>query len=498
MRENNFENKVKDLLYDHQEAAPDVLGKVFQKRTPLYILRNKLILNKYKLLAASIAVGFFIGLFSLFNDLFQDDNNVVDNTGTESTITQPSQKSENADVTDYTDNKIQAEESNDNSNAASPLNKMDKAVSNMLNDTRKPNTGLSTNSTNNGSIVSTNDDSPKATPIYNIDVKPGNSDEATNDLNNVKGQQVASADQNSEKATDSKNITTDAEPQNNISEVEDKGAIVKDDRNPSEIETSSNVNEADQTQEPGNGEEFELPKTLPSKWSISFGAGLGLGNRDLESKDASSMIVRNQSEKQSLSYSTELMLNYAATEQLDVFIGANLFKRRESMVYEYPYTVTNQNITSKVVIQQHPVFGPRPVTVYDTTYTTEDKLNSGSSNNVYNHITVPLGLRYTLQYNERLGISMSLSGGLEVVTSAKGMVLDGAYNEISLSNSYNKPAFGKVLGCGIGLSYKMNENWSLLFEPRGMWYLSPSSIDGTNVNQWEQGYNAMFGLKFRL
>jgi hypothetical protein len=57
MQDKNFEHQVKDLLYNHEEAAPNVMNNVFEKRTPLYVFRNKLILNKYKLIAAAALIG---------------------------------------------------------------------------------------------------------------------------------------------------------------------------------------------------------------------------------------------------------------------------------------------------------------------------------------------------------------------------------------------------------------------------------------------------------
>jgi len=57
MQDKKFEHQVKDLLYNHEEAAPNVMNNVFEKRTPLYVFRNKLILNKYKLIAAAALIG---------------------------------------------------------------------------------------------------------------------------------------------------------------------------------------------------------------------------------------------------------------------------------------------------------------------------------------------------------------------------------------------------------------------------------------------------------
>src|SRR5210317_865424 len=81
MKINEFEKGIKDLLHDQHEAAPDVLGNIFEKRTPLYILKNKLLLSKYKLIAAAVVTGAVIWLWP-FNTSQNADSGVVETTET--------------------------------------------------------------------------------------------------------------------------------------------------------------------------------------------------------------------------------------------------------------------------------------------------------------------------------------------------------------------------------------------------------------------------------
>jgi hypothetical protein len=53
MKSNDFDNLLKGI-YDHEEIAPNVMEGVFERRSAWYIFRNRLFIQKYKLMAAAV------------------------------------------------------------------------------------------------------------------------------------------------------------------------------------------------------------------------------------------------------------------------------------------------------------------------------------------------------------------------------------------------------------------------------------------------------------
>jgi hypothetical protein len=498
MQENKFENQVRDLLYDHQVTAPDVISKVFEKRTPLHIFRNRLLLNKYKLLAAGLMISVLAFLFTLQFDKTKSEPPVLveNQTGNSQTIIH--------DETLITDSKndqqIVVELPNDYAEAVE-INKTP-----ILSGTQISNDD--SNQDNFGPLVSQHTQQNKVLQTLN-DVN--NSRQTTQSRSDVPNQI-----QISEASVDISQVDKlGSEPIreaiiSSIQEVDDEIVVeipahveVENTNDPSNLkqvfDKATESSSTDNAITTGEDEDFGLTKTKMSRFSITIGAGPGIGSRKVASGgDHETVVARDNTETQRLSFSTDLLLNYKASSNVEFFSGASLFNRREKMSYEHAVQVTETNITSKKVIEYHPVFGTREITVFDTAYNTKDVNVSGSHNNSYKHVTIPLGIRYTLYRSKTLGVYGSAHFGFEIMTQTEGYILDGQYNEVNLSDGFSRTSLGSSAGISGGVAILLNERLNLLIEPRTTWYLKPTNSPNYPINQLDRGSSLLIGLKYSL
>lgn len=492
MQENNFENQVKDLLYNHSESAPNVMGKVFEKRTPLYIFKNRLILHKYKLMAAAVLIGLLAFLFNMKSDktdsvlpiVAETETNQVDetpNTEAESienqmaqideTIAEPTKNTNPNSTSGVATNGTQQTQSNINNSdlsTSSPGTKILRyRMLKELANTKKQGKG------DDGSWGTGTPQSEK--PIGNTSGEfVNNTTESNTNKQDVPTDQTQSEKDQTQNTTNTANDT--------------KTTIAK-----TEAPTSSSEDNT------GGDEDFELPKTKDGKWSVSFNTVIGSGSRNLDAMgDMASVVVRDATETANLSYGAELLLNYKLSDNFDLYSGFNYFNRREKMVYMHNTQVTDMDITSKKVIEHHPVFGTREVTVYDTSYTTRNVQSNGDFNNSYKHFYIPLGLRYTLYLNETVGIYFDVNGGLEVRTKTSGTILNDQYQELSLDNGFARTSLGNMVGVNAGVSFLVDERLSVLTGLRGKMFLNPTNNQDYPINQYDKGFGLMVGLKYDL
>ncbi|MFT5725605.1 MAG: hypothetical protein ACI9JN_002731, partial [Bacteroidia bacterium] len=308
MQEKNFEHQVKDLLYDHQEAAPDVMSKVFEKRTPLYVFRNRLILNKYKLLAASLVIGLVIVYFGLVNKPNNQIKEAV--VSSETTQSQSVEQQAQRDATELTDLNTSTQEQ-----VTETTTDVATTSPNVVEGTSEstPSVLPSVAVIDNGAQIETQSQaidnqienqvqnandlavSESSTEVNHIDA--ANNIESTNPQIIVVEQPDVSND-NQQSESKELPVVVVANDQSDV-------VIAASDKDVSE-EASNDAGEA--TDDAG---EFEMPKTKLSNWSVSLGYGLGLGNRTLDNAgDKQIVAARNNSESQKLSYTTDLFVNY--------------------------------------------------------------------------------------------------------------------------------------------------------------------------------------------
>jgi hypothetical protein len=503
MKQQSFEDKVRDLVYHHEEAAPNVMDKVFEKRTPWYVLRNKLSLYKYRIAAA---VALIAGLFLLFNPFGKPTTSENANTPVrteqiaEPTTTPISKDTEQTEPVEHNVESHQsiAESSTSGNQPGVEVNPsyptggsttpVESTGSNPTNDvTEDPTSPSQPDGTvpSGGEVVSSDDadvgkDEPTKDPV-----KP-NTDEGSVDKTNEG--EIA---QNDSDVTEEDKTPQDGDKTGEDIVVEDKTTDIADADQPTD---SEGVNDVNEDEDPLG----TTPATPIRKWSIGMSYGPSTGNRRFDNVGEASLInARNAAEKALYSNTAEVTLNYAATPNVDFYVGLNYFNRRERMNYVQTTTTTSVDVTSRQVVEYHPVLGPRTITVYDTVTNSVTVENNITSLNNYNHYIIPLGFRYTLYANKNLGIFINGNAGLEFMTRAKGQVL-GANNELIDLSNFGRTQFGTSLSAGAGLALRMNDRMTALFEPRATFYLSPTNNQDYALNQWDQGYGFMVGLKYGL
>lgn len=489
MQDKNFENQVKELLYNHSETAPNVMGKVFEKRTPLYVFKNRLILHKYKLMAAAVLIGLIAFLFNTPIDKSQTNTPVAEQT-TAPSENLPNNNNDQTSDPAIAQNDTESNMVEDNPYKEESTNQVAQDVSDQSHTTVETNTHTNTPSTSennrrseitgnraNQSIISQND-VPTITPDNDNAIAEGSAFE-----NNV--------DKTSEKPIPSE--------QPEVKEKQIVDNVEKVDNEP-KVNSAESIVETTTSDDNGVGDDdFDVPTTKPSKFSLSFGTIVGVGGRSLDqSGDNATIDMRNSSESQKLSYGAEILLNYRLSNNLDIYSGLSFYDRREGMRYDYTTQVTDMQVQSKKVIEHHPVFGTREITVYDTSYSTRNVQANGDYNNSYKHVFIPVGLRYTLYYSDRWGVHMSFNGGLEVVTQTTGTILTDQYQELSLDKGFARTSAGGMVGLGIGGSYLLNDRLSLLGEFKGNIFLDPTNGPAYPINQTDRGYGLMLGLKYDL
>ncbi len=496
----NFEDKIKDLVYNHTESAPDVMDKVFEKRTPLYVFRNKLVLHKYKLIAASLGLAFLLFMFNIGGD-----------QGTQ--IPNDQQTTQQIDADKLNSGQIDQEttQMKHDDNKGRPI--LDGSSNHNQGSAEEPlytNTDASSNVQNDGAdqpeisdvVIETQQEPTSGSDDGHVTPSIEN-DVVQNDV-----VQDIEEDQPIEIEKPPLEVAVEDVVEENVNQTgieETKDDVI------AEVNVDQDQDVIDQSVEPDdtesevvvdhateNGNDEFLPAKPINRWSIGVAYGVGIGNRSFDNSNGEqerSILARNESEKQRISSSAEITLNFKATSNIEIYSGVSYFNRRESMNYEKEVSKTHENITSQKVTEYHPVYGPREITLYDTTYQTVTVKNNLGSNNSYKHVSVPLGIRYTL-YKKNIGFYLSGNVGLEVLTKTSGSVLDGDYNEVSLDNNFARTTLGTTMGIGAGVSYLLNDRFTALFEPRATIYLSPINKTSYPLNQWDQGYSLTIGLKY--
>ncbi len=487
MQKKNFEQSVKDLLYDHQEKAPDLMGKVFEKRTPFYIFRNKLILNKYKLIAATLFVGVVIGYFGFIsnsdttqNTLSNQSNikvNKVESIAKEVVKNDITNKVASKDV-DITENEksLEQEATFVKSEVNKPINEPINSKETKPNEIAKPNHVQSetTNSNNNQYTA------------------------AGATRTNEKLTQVPEENKPSVSQTSHENNDVDSnQPEITVSESKEKDITIEVGESTEKMaEDAVDVSSDDDL----GG--FDVPIVKPKKWSVSMTVGPAIGQRVLKSSSTDNGLIelRDNTEYQRASTMAEISLNYRLTDKWEGYFGVNSFNRHEKMEFSVENNDMWIDVSEKKVTEYHPVYGQREITIYDTVVRQKSTVLEGNSSNKYRHVSIPFGVRrnFYVPRFEKWSCYVSGQFGLEVVNQSKGNIITNSFETMQLGESFNRTSIGASAGFGAGISYLATKRISLIAEPRAMFFLNPTNNSSYTISQKDRGYGLMFGLKVGL
>ncbi len=496
MKINEFEKGIKDLLHDQHEAAPDVLGNIFEKRTPLYILKNKLLLSKYKLIAAAVVTGAVIWLWP-FNTSQNADSGVVETTETiQGQDYVSSDKSDNTSISN--DHSEDTDISTETSKPVNPdeestiVNYDASIVAADVSVTQTASSRDESNVQNDAHVSDEPTNTVEASDAITESEKTSENEDVTDKI-----AMSEDVDNNTNTGTNSvKPVQEQTDKQgNNQNDLKEQIATTE------KMENMESAPASSMDESAGSSNDYELPTVKPSKLSISLRTGPGSGGRTLEgdgeAQSTNKIVNRIESEKQVVSLAATARLHYQVSGNLEIYTGVDYFNRRERMSFDKDIPFSETTIRSKTVIKQHPVLGPQQVTVHDTTTTVGVRNKQASHLNQYTHVSVPLGVQLTLYANNKLGVYISGDAGLELYTRSKGFIADDQWNTIELGKSYDRSTLGYTFGCGAGASYLLTNRMSAMAGIRGTYFLTPVS-ENRNVLQSDYGYGLLLGLKFGL
>ncbi|MCB9261518.1 MAG: hypothetical protein H6607_04020 [Flavobacteriales bacterium] len=455
-----FENKMKELMHNYEVEAPDLMNKVFEKRTPLYVFANKLALHKYKLLVATLAIGvlFWFGFNKELNGRFD------------------------AKPTHQAQQTVENKASSDETTFNDDVN--EKVVKSAENE-------VSTEINGNISLVDLNKKAAKQTQITadkNITIH-----NETTAEREIETPEIVEIDEHKLPNEKVEEVNPQVEnPKIEVVQTEEKTV----DKMIDEIEDEKPL--VAETEDDGANENKQIGDLIikPSKWSASLAYGPSIGVRKFAGEGENTLIdARNLSEKQRYSHAADLLVSYRFKPAFEAFVGASYFDRREKMSYQKTTSTNNMFITSHTVKEYHPVFGVRDVTIYDTTFSTTTTTQNFVSKNSYQHLTLPIGLRMG-HYRAKDGIYISASTGLDFVLKTRGMVMDENLLPIDLGSGFKRMTIGNSISTGVGYTRLLSANSSLFVEYRQRWYLSPTNRETYPINQFDRAHNLMFGWKF--
>lgn len=470
MNTNQFDKIFKEGVYHHEEVAPDLMPKIFERRTAWYIFTNKLLIHKFKL-AGVLAIGILALLFTwVLNDNSNPSNSnfVQNSTGVEQNVSSESDINGLVNDSKLADTQKQNELGVDQ-NAAKPIiAKQNSTRNGTKSSVPKPPKFV----VENGSIG--NQGAPKSDKSSTTPYTP-KTDE-------VVEQEIA---QTESKPTE--------EPNSEVTQDKEKEV--------SEPVVAQTEVEMEESMDSPKTDFEETPKSnVPlKKWSVLVSAGPAYAYRRLESKSSPDIVaLRNGSESAKLSHQSSILAHFEIQPGFEIYSGINWLQRREQMEYVKTTTFVNTTIKSHEVIEYHPILPPKRITIYDTAHQQMEVKSNESRQNSYTHITIPVGFRFSA-YGNKLGYHISVDGAMQIASLNKGSVMHNQSEELDLTApDYKRKQVGYSASGSFGVSYLMTNRWSLVSEYRATYFLSPTNGSGYQINQYDFGHGLLFGMKYRF
>jgi hypothetical protein len=477
-----IENTIHDRLFDLETPAPDLFNKIAAKRTPFYIFRNKILLNKFKLMGAAVLVLAVLWIWPKTNNtpktIEQDgrnlselllDGNMADQgaetkTGEAVNTTSESSKAEIVETMDADINNKRLVPSgirNQKGGAAAAIDGNDATTVKIEKD----------------KIVSTEN------PKIAVDLEEANAPI-------IKGAEVAKVDEiEIGEMPDIVDIGSEQEPE---LVMEDKEV-----ETPTIIEIDVDSLGLDVIPGPQSGD-IDLKPLALKPWNVQLTYGASYAGRFLSGSSAYK-VLRNEQEQVTYSDNIKLHVNYSLSKHFEVFTGITYSNRNESVNAAFEQSEMVWETKTRDVVIHDPVIGTYTKQV---TYSelVEHKNNTiEQSDNRYQRLIVPIGLRWN-GYTDKFTVSPSLSLGYQIWNRNTGKVLSADMESMSdlAIAPLRKPTGIVQVSSAVGLAYRLNHRWSLLAEPGMQYYLSPVSAPQYSLKQRDYSIDLNFGLKYNF
>ncbi|MFT4523503.1 MAG: hypothetical protein ACI8ZN_002457 [Bacteroidia bacterium] len=481
MDNQGFEQIMREKLYDSEAQAPDVLQRIYKKRTGIHIFLNRVALNKTQwLVAASVVL-------------------LVAVTGVG--IANYSSRTAENPAPAINDSNPTGQGSVQNFTESNPANTTQNDIPLVADE--KENTDVTRESVKEITTPSVVKNNPTKTGVS------GGQEPRLNETPIVKNQDFTRNPTLKTPNTTEPNesdyvVTPKTEDKPFLANIDKEKAVettTSEDKSKPVEKDKLAINKNEDTDGSGDLGTSALPSPRPlSKWSMSLLGGPSYAFRNISNSDGENLgALRNSSEKAQVSLQARFMLNYALSQNVEAYIGLDYLKRRETMSFGYSSTTTNMNVNSRTITVVRPNGPPTTTTVYDTSFETQTVDKQARSNNSYQYVSLPIGLRFT-GYKGKFGFSVSADAALVLQNSYRGYVLDSEQGVLTNLNngSFKRSITGTSMCAAFGVSYFLTPRFTGIFEPRATYFLSPTNGFAYRLNQYDYAYTANFGLKYKF
>lgn len=478
---NEFEKLLKDV-YQHEEQAPNLMAAIHARRTPLYVFRNKLVINRWRVagvLSSLILLGYLICQWAA-----PVPGELADNSGLTTAETGKASVKGGLDPAEK-------------SRMLGEVTGLEEATT-ELNQARSSATGTQLQA------VREQNNRSRRVPgqnIYDIAAATFAAGQDDGDGQGIENAGIVEEinqkpDENSGKDALGVNESTSHPAVSKQNDETRKTQSVPSNDNTADKPTTVNADADDNR----SGEDI-LPNSHPiSRWSLSAAYGPSRAFRLLESaSDPQLASLRNESETPRYSQMAMIAAHYELHPNLEAYAGLQWLNRREAMSFTKTHTEEHMKINSREVVVVHPVEPPKTITVYDTAYSKVIVDESIENKNTYNHVSIPLGLRFSL-YHNKIGLHIAGEGSIRLMSLARGTVMNADLSQEDLaSENFRRTSLGYGIGAGLGFSYLFDPRFTAMVEPIRMTYFkSPTNNTRYALNQLDYGYSLMFSLKYHF
>jgi hypothetical protein len=234
-----------------------------------------------------------------------------------------------------------------------------------------------------------------------------------------------------------------------------------------------------------------------TRWSLSLLYGPSYAYRHLQNTGMGVFQLRQKAERPLYSQMAGAWVGYQWTNNIGVNFGLTYHQRREENVFDYTQQDFAQRFEDRRVKVIHPVLGEIYVTETDTFTDTITTQHAFSNVNRYHTISIPLGIEYTW-YKGRMAYGVGLGTGVNF-RRAKGQIMQSNTETVDLTSSdFAQRAMGINMHVQTSISYALSDHLSLMMQPRGSLFISPTNGIGYVLNQYDYNLNLLFGVKYRF
>ncbi len=245
---------------------------------------------------------------------------------------------------------------------------------------------------------------------------------------------------------------------------------------------------------------IEPPKNF-SKFMVDMYAGSNYAMRTLKSSGIAPTYV--EAKRNAESYTLGMMLgariNYAVKEFLTLRAGVQYsrFNQRINLEREYQYTTT-ETVTGIILdpVTQQPI---GTTTRIDTVERTE--MAKANTTNTISFIDVPIQVELNLYKTNKFSLFATTGAAINLRFTQKGHLLNErltGINEFSSANNPYKTTAGINILAGIGVNYKLNKRYSILFETTYQHGISNVMKVSAGMRQNYRIITGSVGLRYRF